>query len=434
MDWAGRIIQEIEGKKEIPPDVLDLVRPSLSLLELGLSSDDLYEHCRRNVRDLLQRVHPDTRQGKVVQALQRISDAFDVIKERKVFDDALRAVRQERAYERREQQTLRVMAQNAERRSKLLEEQLKQVEERNRIATSVNEWMQRYLAGQATSFSPSAQMLSLTDRTHLSVLSLAFQFAPEAPRMEELSKAQQFYDEIVGFIEMFPKRADAPSLREHIERPLGEMCRIINANHLAARLFTDVVKSCRKISSEIIPSIRWDFRAALQELGFPAVVRFATHRYRSHNQDTVTPVEPTETACTTYDAVLSRLIAEFGQRYTTDVFIIPERLTLNRQRLKLSADGRNSIYLLGTVPIDAALWRIGEIGDSKWLRLNDRILPYIEPFVAPGRAVVVIQTPTPIIARAHTIPEKLAEVVAQRDKRLKGGLSLFLSHVVLDVE
>ena len=434
MDWAGEIIREIEGKKPIPPDVLDLIRPSLGMLELGVSPDGLYRYCRNNVRSMLRELHPDVNRGKVLPALQRVSHAFDAIKDRRVFDDALLVAREERVYQSREQQTLRVMAQNAERKSRFLEEELKRAEERTEAATVVNDWMRRYLAGQAMPLSPSTRMLSLAERTHLSVLSLALQFAPEAPRREALPEAEPFYKRILHLIEVFPHRKEEKSLRTHIDEPLGGLCRVINANHLGAKSLADLMKASSHTGGGF-PTIRWDFGAALVELGFPAAVRFASQRpYHRSGKDAVVPLKHTDTARTSYQSIMTRLMAEFGRKHVNDAAIIPERIALNHQVVEHDAVSRDSLYILGTVPIDAALFCVQGIGSSRRLVLHDCILPYVEPFVAPERAVVAMQIPKSSFTRSHSTFGKLADVLADRDRYASKGLSLFLSHIILDVE
>ena len=71
------------------------------ILELGLSDDELYEYCRDMARDLVVHFHPD-RIGTAPTAVEhqrRFAGAFEALKDRHVFDNALSEFKQQHSEE-----------------------------------------------------------------------------------------------------------------------------------------------------------------------------------------------------------------------------------------------------------------------------------------------------------------------------------------------
>jgi hypothetical protein len=125
-------IGEILGRKTWKEHPLQAIGFSRAILDLGLSPDDLYEHCRRIARDLLARVHPDRRNGVASPLVAKFSDALNLLNDRKVFDRALQAFRDKEAALRKENidlcseiRTLRIRIRNLEEQIAFLEGRLK---------------------------------------------------------------------------------------------------------------------------------------------------------------------------------------------------------------------------------------------------------------------------------------------------------------------
>ena len=73
-DYVRMFIRELQGKKTWEENPLVTIGLSPTILDLGLSRDDLYDHCRRIARDLLRRVHPDRHDGKMTPAVIKFSE------------------------------------------------------------------------------------------------------------------------------------------------------------------------------------------------------------------------------------------------------------------------------------------------------------------------------------------------------------------------
>ena len=87
--YARRLLRELQGKKTWEENPLVTIGLSPAILDLGLAPDDLYDLCRRLARDLFRRVHPDAHDGVWTSAVTRFSDAFELLKDRAMFDLAI---------------------------------------------------------------------------------------------------------------------------------------------------------------------------------------------------------------------------------------------------------------------------------------------------------------------------------------------------------
>src|SRR3989344_1060393 len=83
---------------------LEVIGLSTGILNLGLSDDDLYDHCRKVARSLVVRFHPD-RAGTdpvVTEQQRRYAKAFEELDDRGRFDSCLQNFKQNRSFERTE--------------------------------------------------------------------------------------------------------------------------------------------------------------------------------------------------------------------------------------------------------------------------------------------------------------------------------------------
>jgi hypothetical protein len=75
---------------------LEMIGLSPAILDLGLTQDELYEHCKKVAQVLFARIHPDTHDGVITPSVLQVSEAFDLLKDRAEFNQALSAFRKER--------------------------------------------------------------------------------------------------------------------------------------------------------------------------------------------------------------------------------------------------------------------------------------------------------------------------------------------------
>ncbi len=127
------------GKPRWTINPLEAIGLSPAILNLGLSHDDLYEHCRRIARDLLARVHPDRHNGKASPLVDKFSNALNLLNEREVFDRALHSfraqyaqLRKENADLRTEIRTLRTRIRNLENDNTFLRERVDSYEKQKK--------------------------------------------------------------------------------------------------------------------------------------------------------------------------------------------------------------------------------------------------------------------------------------------------------------
>ena len=68
---------------------LTMIGLTPAILDLGLTHDELYEHCTRIARALFACVHPDRHNGTQRPEALHFSEAFDLLKDRQVFHAAI---------------------------------------------------------------------------------------------------------------------------------------------------------------------------------------------------------------------------------------------------------------------------------------------------------------------------------------------------------
>jgi DNA anti-recombination protein RmuC len=127
------------GKPSWKINPLEAIGLSPAILNLGLSRDDLHEHCRRIARDLLARVHPDRHNGAVNPLVEKFSDAFNLLNDSEVFERALASfrtqytqLRKENADLRADMRTLQTRIRNQEKEIAFLTERLNKYEKPRR--------------------------------------------------------------------------------------------------------------------------------------------------------------------------------------------------------------------------------------------------------------------------------------------------------------
>ncbi len=450
MDWAREIINELDGKKAIPANILALIRPSVALLDLGLPPDVLYEHFRWQIRDLLRRVHPDTRKGEVLTALQTLSDAFDMVKDKEIFAEVLTAARNDRSFERLGERALRgrihglqdeIANLKAQFRRQEVAHQEELVDVRRAAELSiearagkllkqeakvrVGEWVPGYLIGQAMRFSAHKERIKpIRECTQLLVASFAFSFATSIPGDADEYRVRTLYENARERAQKEPSKGDrllqgdAKSLRE-----------IIESYNLSAIPASELFAGISKFS---VPTIRWSFNHAAKKLGLSGM--------RNRNPGDV--VQETRIDGWTvslkrrYRIVLTHLARILGTARVTRADITVDRISIDHQFLDKDRASRVPLYLLGTVDLRAGFASMQtpfrKMGPR--LQVRDDIIPKIEPFVCPGRAVISMSRPKSFTLKPEGSKKDWACLVSQKEAFTKTRTLFFLSHVVLDVE
>ena len=134
---------------------LTMIGLTPAILGLGLTQDELYEYCTRIARALFACVHPDRHHGTQRPEALHFSEAFDLLKDRQVFNAAVREFQRQRrhgsahtTYRGREEETLRLRFQELQRRNSVLmgeERRLRaRVQHLEQVNTILRQCVQKY--------------------------------------------------------------------------------------------------------------------------------------------------------------------------------------------------------------------------------------------------------------------------------------------------
>jgi hypothetical protein len=106
---------------------LTMIGLTPAILGLGLTQDELYEYCTRTARALFACVHPDRLHGTHRPEALHFSEAFDLLKDRQVFNAAITEFQGQRrhgsahnTHRSKEEETLRLRFQELQRRNAVL--------------------------------------------------------------------------------------------------------------------------------------------------------------------------------------------------------------------------------------------------------------------------------------------------------------------------
>ena len=124
---------------------LTMIGLTPAILGLGLTQDELYEYCTRTARTLFACVHPDRHHGTQRPEALHFSEAFDLLKDRQVFNAAIKEFQGQRHHgsahtTRRstEEETLRLRFQELQRRNAVLMGEARKLRERVQHLEKVN--------------------------------------------------------------------------------------------------------------------------------------------------------------------------------------------------------------------------------------------------------------------------------------------------------
>jgi hypothetical protein len=123
---------------------LTMIGLTPAILGLGLTHDELYEHCTRIARALFACVHPDRHYGTQRPEALRFSEAFHLLKDRQVFNAAIKEFQGQRrssshtTHRSKEEDTLHLRFQELQRRNAMLMGEERKLRERVHHLEQVN--------------------------------------------------------------------------------------------------------------------------------------------------------------------------------------------------------------------------------------------------------------------------------------------------------
>lgn len=425
MNGFGReLVKTLKGKKRDQENPLEIVGLSPAILELGLSRDELYEHCRKIARDLLARVHPDKHGGIITPAVLKYSEAFNLLDNRKVFDEALTEFRETHSYERREETTLRQQIANLQGEFKFQSEQLKKEIAARKEDMKIRKWVYWRLAAKLMKFS-SDKIKPLTHREQFAVMSLEFIKFSSPPSKGKLEKFKEIYG--------------ANPSQEEVKQLTGAFYE----NRLGAKKLSSLI--ARALDSGFkTPAIRWSVELGARELGFRELVPHLSHIERGGIiRDALMPWSSAKIQ--KYRQILKVLSLVFGDKHIVEASITPDNVKLEDQFLrgdslnKFNKSALSDLYVLGTVEPDIGFTLIrGEKfsqtkKDPTRLTMEKDILFHIDPFLSAERAVICIRPPM----KRFSLSADNLKAQWNNLYEKKGGMeqmpTFCLSHIIVDV-
>jgi len=124
---------------------LTMIGLTPAILGLGLTQDELYEYCTRAARALFACVHPDRHHGPQRPEVLHFSEAFDLLKDRQVFNEAIKEFQGQRrhgaaytTHRGTEEETLRLRFRELQRRNAVLMGEERKLRERLQHLEQVN--------------------------------------------------------------------------------------------------------------------------------------------------------------------------------------------------------------------------------------------------------------------------------------------------------
>lgn len=430
MTYGRDLLKKVQGVED-QENPLEIIGLSSAILELELSEDELYQHCQRIAASLLARVHPDRLGGKEVPAARRFSDAVNLLRDRDRFAEALGEFRIAQNFGRAEERLLRVQVRNLSSNLKRAQGELQTKEAAYTGEVIFRRWMRRYFIGKGMSISPDGMAKHLASAQRIGAVSFGFSFC-DPPVEGAKGKVNALH-------------APYKSKRQIPETALGPMRQVINENNLSATRIASLIRRAEESSFEF-PALQWGFDQAVRELGFSKVASSS----RKGGRDVVRSISIQgwdSSASRLYREVLKAFDSAFGNRYVARAAVVPERLTIEHEFLRDSLDGM-TFCILGTVDMETALLYLkrampGTLAVSGRLIVKEDILLWVEPFIAPGRAIISLQVPLhPVAFRATDSSEAQWKwLMRKRDEvspletgkeKIDAAPYLFLSHIVLD--
>lgn len=124
---------------------LTMIGLTPAILGLGLTPDELYEYCTRIARALFACIHPDRHNGTQRPEALHCSEAFALLKDRQVFNEAIQEFQGQRrqgsahpTHRSRAEETLHLRFQELQRRNTVLMGEERKLRERVQHLEKVN--------------------------------------------------------------------------------------------------------------------------------------------------------------------------------------------------------------------------------------------------------------------------------------------------------
>src|SRR3989344_324083 len=413
MRGDGReVLKKLRGE-QVLENPLEIIGLSQAILDLSLSGDELYDHCKRGARGLMAIVHPDRHGGAETPAVKRFSEAVDLLNNRAVFNSALAQFRQRNVYYRQGEKTLRTQIGLLQSETNRLRSDLAEKEIAFKTTKRFQDWLPGYLLGEAmtfNSFNGKVRPVAQTQQIIAVALELVFSGPPKKEGMKEFKARYEALGNYPGL------------LGEPMRGPFRSL---VARYSLDAILLGDFIERVRE-TDLVCPSVRWDFGIAMRELGAP---RIADGRVRQ-------AIKPGDIAAQglaqPWRDFLECLTRRFGDRYVSEATLVTQKINLaDRILFKGNTAHKMKYLVVGTAPCKEAFMLIKPQSSYARILLEEEILPLTEPFLAPGRAIVAIPAPDSFTLRGKA-ENQWNHLIGKRKKEKERDL-FFLSHVILDV-
>jgi hypothetical protein len=402
-----------EKEDETKENLLEIVGLSPAILGLGLTKDELYDHCKRVARDLLVRVHPDAHGGVIAPEVKKFSNAFNRLEDRKNFERALDEFREMHRYERVEEKNL--LKRNKELNANLtaLQEQFNRVQKGQARSA---QWLESYIAGQSMSFFPKVPIKRLSESSTLTVVSFTLSVA-DAPIKTAIPALQDFYAEALKH------RRVGPWIPEG---SCGTMRQIMNNNHLDSKLFSELVQESKNKGE---PNLVWNFNTALDSLNLKYIPR-------TKWIGKVPELDLSPDLTQKYWVFLEQFSGIFGDRYVSEAQIVPEKIMLENQLLRGDSINGETLFILGTIGHERALAAIRDTSQTTIFRclVAPDTLWNAEPFLFPGRCLLAYRAPKALSLQSKNSNILWDSLMAKREEAIRRKNYFVCSHLIIDVE
>jgi hypothetical protein len=426
--FGRELVQRMRGEI-LEKNPLLIIGISQAILDLNISEDEIYDICQHHARYALSKVHPDSHEGKETQGMLELTEALTMLRDRQVFHRALGELREMHAFTSTNERTLRFQLDRSKEENNVLSGRVAEQKRRLTAESRFHTWAQTYTVGGAMRFPHAKGIKALAECKSFQLARVSFEVCdpPSKEQQAVLEKLRSFYKKVEN------KNRDS---RAYLRPEDGAYMRdLIDVHHLNARPLAELIKQALKETN--VPSLSWTPAHAAHELGFP---KLAANFARRHRGRVARETEGSWTSfgITAYQNALKSLcrVAELQNLYVREAAIIPKILPLVDQMLK---EGPNQdpiyFYVLGSVEMEVALSCI-QPSRGIWVSLQDEMLPEVEPFVAPGKAIISFIAPKPLMIRTGGMNAWTMAINERRGivHKLRATHSLCMSHIVLGVE
>lgn len=348
----------LEGKKK-EKNPLEVIGFSPSILETGLSLNEMHDYCKRSARILVSIVHPDSKGGVDNPKIRRFTEILKSLENLKVFEEAVNEFRALHTWQKRGEEAIQKQCEGLVREVEHLKNLLQNSEDARDWESRFRKWIFRYLEKQAMSpFLKGTKTLTECQE----VVVASFYLMPCDPPDKNV-----------------PKELQNPKLFN------STVQQIINKGNFDAIKVSQLIQRVLDSSIEF-PAVCWTQNLALREMGFQVSLN-REERKRVVSSTTI-PGAGQEVA-QRYRKFLHEFLQIFGDMYTNKFRIIPEILRIKNGFIKDSLDGY-SLFVVGSAPLDLAARYLTSSGSLYRFSAKDDLLLLAEPFLAPDRVIVTM--------------------------------------------